>query len=83
MIIYVKLEQPSLDRGGGLRYQLSATFDTVLNPSPGNLSTVHTLVYVIPMNHIMMGRVTTKLSSGWIWATKIGDGALHSLSTTL
>ena len=38
--IYLKLEQPSLNKGGGLRHQLSATCNAV------NLTIVHTLAQV-------------------------------------
>ena len=36
--IYLKLEQPSLNRGGGLRHQLSATYNAVLKSLPRKLN---------------------------------------------
>ena len=36
--IYVKLEQLSPNRGGGLRHQLSATYTAVLKSLPGKLN---------------------------------------------
>lgn len=41
--IYVKLESPSINRGGGLRGNLSATFHTVLTSLPKSFTPVHTL----------------------------------------
>ena len=34
--IYVKTEKPSLNRGGGVRHLLSATYNAVLTPLSGN-----------------------------------------------
>ena len=34
--IYVKMEKPSLNRGGGVRHLLSATYNAVLTPLSGN-----------------------------------------------
>ena len=33
--IYVKMEKPSLNRGGGVRHLLSATYNAVLTPFSG------------------------------------------------
>ncbi len=38
--IYVKLEKPSLNRGGGLRHNLSTTYNTVLSSLPRKLKAI-------------------------------------------
>ena len=45
--IYVHLEQPSLNKGGGVTQHLSATCKP-LEPSPGGLTPINTWGHVIP-----------------------------------
>ena len=44
--IYVKLERPSLNRGGGLLHYLSTTYNTVLSLSPDSSKTIHTWAHL-------------------------------------
>lgn len=48
-VSFDKLEKPSLNRGGGLRHQLLATYNAVLWALPQKVSAVHT-------HHKMNGR---------------------------
>ena len=68
----VTLEQPSLHGGSGLRHQLSAKHNGVLNLLPRELG-----------HSSHLGEVTTHLKGGWICDTLIGGWPLSPLSLPL
>ena len=53
------------------------------NPSPGNLTAVHTSVHVKPATHMMTRGSDYPSVEGLIWATQIQGRALYPLPTTL
>ena len=44
--MYVHPEKPSLNRGGGLRHHLSATYNAVLGALPRQINSIHTWFHV-------------------------------------
>ena len=53
------------------------------NPSPRNLTTVHTLSHVLPSTHMMTRGNKSTRNGGLIWVTQIWGGVLYPLPTTL
>ena len=79
--IYVKLEQPSLNRGGASDISCLTHSMEFWNLSLGNVTTIHTLAHEKPANHMMTRRSYAHV--GWSWVAQIGGEALYPLSTTL
>ena len=56
--IYVKLEQPSLNRGGGLRHHLSPNYNSVLSSlQTDTLKTIHTWTHLALETHMKPSQV--------------------------
>ena len=56
--IYVKLEQPSWNRGGGLSHDLSPTYNAILSSLPRQLkTTIHSWAHLA---------LATNMKAGWV-----------------
>lgn len=65
--IFVRLEQPSLDRGGGLRHNLSSTYNIVVRTLPKQVDTHSYLGVNMPLlGHVSLTTHLMGTSINWL-----------------